>query len=95
MADTSLNLIGSQERLVIEGRFAADTVFARALAALRPNQTIYRSQIIDNVPLGALQLVDDRLPPQSALTQVAPLDSDLSGYAAQWRAMANERPHAA
>lgn len=94
MADTSLSLIGSQECLVIEGRFAADTVFARALAALRPDQTIYCSKTIDNVPLGALQLIDDRLPPQSALTQVIPLDGDLSSYATQWRAMANagERP---
>ncbi len=85
MADTSLDLIGSREPLVIEGRFAEDTVFARALARLRPDQAIYRSQVTDNVSLGALQLVDDALPPQGRLNRVQPLDVELSGYAAEWK----------
>lgn len=85
MADTSLDLIGSREPLVIEGRFAEDTVFARALAALRPHQAIYRSQVTDNVSLGALQLVDDALPPQGRLNRVAPLDAQLDAYAAEWK----------
>jgi hypothetical protein len=95
MADTSLDLIGSHEKLVIEGRFADDTVFASALAALRPQQVIYRSQVADNVSLGALQLVDDRLPPQTALARVMPLEMDLSAYAGEWRALAGRGAFAA
>jgi sugar (pentulose or hexulose) kinase len=85
MADTSLGLIGACEPLVIEGRFAEDTVFARALARLRPHQAIYRSQVTDNVSLGALQLVDNVLPPQGRLNRVTPLETALDGYAAEWK----------
>jgi sugar (pentulose or hexulose) kinase len=91
MADTSLSLIGSRESLVIEGRFAGDAVFSRALAALRPDQTIYLSQVSDNVPLGALQLIDDRLPPQAVLNRAVPLDIDLSRYASEWKSLAEAR----
>ena len=88
MADTSLSLIGAEESLVIEGRFAGDAVFCRALAGLRPHQSIYLSQVIDSVPLGALQLVDDELPPQATLKRAVPLDVDLGAYAAEWNARA-------
>jgi hypothetical protein len=88
MADTSLALIGSREGLVIEGRFANDGAFSRALATLRPNQPIYLSQVADNAPLGALQLIDDRLPPQAKLTRARPLDIDLAPYAAEWNKLA-------
>jgi sugar (pentulose or hexulose) kinase len=95
MADTSLSLIGSRESLVIEGRFAGDAVFSRALAALRPDQTIYLSQAGDNVPLGALQLIDDRLAPHATLRRAQPLDSDLSRYASEWNSLASARTSAA
>lgn len=88
MADTSLGLIGSGERLVIEGRFAGDPVFTRALAALRPAQAVYLSQMPDNVPFGALQLVDSGRPPQAALARVEPLAVDLKDYAGQWHSLA-------
>jgi sugar (pentulose or hexulose) kinase len=91
MADTSLSLIGSRESLVIEGRFASDMVFSRALATLRPDQTIYLSQVSDNVPLGALQLIDDQLPPQATLSRAQPLDIDLSRYAREWNSLASAR----
>jgi sugar (pentulose or hexulose) kinase len=91
MADTSLSLIGSRESLVIEGRFAGDAVFCRALAALRPDQMIYRSQVSDNVPLGALQLIDDRLPPQAVLSRAVPLDTDISRYAQEWNSLVRAR----
>jgi sugar (pentulose or hexulose) kinase len=91
MADTSLSLIGSHESLVIEGRFAGDMVFSRALAALRPDQTIYLSQVSDNVSMGALQLIDDQLPPQATLSRAQPLDTDLSRYASEWNSLARAR----
>ena len=88
MADTSLDLIGSCERLVIEGRFAEDAVFTRALASLRPEQSMYLSQAHNNVPIGALRLVDPAMPPVAKLVPIEPLDVDLGDYAEQWRALA-------
>lgn len=85
MADTSLALIGSTDSLVIEGRFADDPVFTRALASLRPRQNIYLSHAHDSVPYGALRLIDPDLPPHAALLRTSPLPFDLSFYTAQWR----------
>jgi sugar (pentulose or hexulose) kinase len=87
MADTSLALIGSTERLLIEGRFASDPVFARALAALRPDHTVYLSQMQDTVPLGALRLAGAELRQAGALERVAPLDFALDEYRNQWRTL--------
>ncbi len=87
MADTSLDLIRSQERLVIEGRFAEDAVFTRALAALRPHQAVYVSGMSDNIPLGALHLFSPEIRPDTALAAVAPLPADMARAAAQWRAL--------
>lgn len=88
MADASLNLIGSRDRLLIEGRFAEALIFVRALAALRPGQKTFVSNAHNDVPYGALRLLDPALPPASPLTELAPLDVDFSGYAAEWRAHA-------
>ena len=95
MADTTLDLIGSAERLLIEGRFASDPVFTRALATLRANQTVYLSQMQDTVPLGALRLAGAELRQASALERVVPLDHDLRQYARRWRELAQDLPHAA
>jgi len=92
MADTSLDLIGSRERLIVEGRFAEDAVFVRALAALRPDQTVYVADMSDNVPLGALYLFNPDARPASALKAVEPLPIDLARYAQTWRAMTQDEP---
>ena len=88
MANASFDLIGSTENFVIEGRFAGDSAFTRALAALRPRQSVYLSQVQDNVPFGALRLIDASLPPQAELVRVEPLDVDLTNYADRWRSLA-------
>jgi sugar (pentulose or hexulose) kinase len=85
MADASLDLIGSRDRLLIEGRFAEAVIFIRALAALRPQQQVFISNAHDDVPYGALRLVYPALPPASPLTAVQPLDLDFSDYARAWR----------
>ena len=85
MADTSLTLIGSRDRLLIEGRFAEAVIFIRALAALRPQQQVFVSNAHEDVPYGALRLIQPALPPASALAAVEPLDIDFSDYARQWR----------
>lgn len=86
MTDASLDLIGSKDRLVVEGRFAGDPLFVRALAQLRPTQTIYLAAAGDSVATGALRLRNPDLRPEGALTKVTPLDVDLAAYAARWRA---------
>jgi sugar (pentulose or hexulose) kinase len=88
MADASLSLIGSRDRLLIEGRFAEAQIFIRALAALRPRQRVFVSNAHDDVPYGALRLIDPALPPPSPLTKIQPLDVDFSAYAEAWRAHA-------
>ena len=90
MADATLDLVGSREHLLIEGRFAEEVVFVRALAALRPDQCVYVSNAHNDVAYGALRLVDPALAPPGELTPVAPLDIDLSAYAADWHWYATE-----
>ncbi len=51
MADASLNLIGSRDRLLIEGRFAEALIFVRAPAALRPRAEDLRVQRTQRCPL--------------------------------------------
>jgi sugar (pentulose or hexulose) kinase len=95
VADASLELIGSRERLLVEGRFAEDVVFVRALATLRPEQRVFTSNAEHDVAYGALRLVDPELAPASELTPVEPLDLDLGEYAARWRAEARRAQEAA
>lgn len=85
VADTSLDLIGSKERLLIEGRFAEAEVFVRALAALRPDTEVYVANAHNDVSFGALRLVKPSLAAQGTLRRVEPLEGDLTGYRAKWR----------
>ena len=87
VADVSLDLIGSRQRLVIEGRFAGDPVFTRMLASLRPKQAIFCSHAADSISFGALGLIDGKLPRHAALTSVKPLDFDIGSYAERWRTL--------
>jgi sugar (pentulose or hexulose) kinase len=84
LTDASLNLIGAEGPIVIEGRFAADPVFAAALAALRPQATVLRLTGSDGVALGAARLWAPDLPPRERAAPVAPLRTDLSAYADRW-----------
>jgi sugar (pentulose or hexulose) kinase len=85
MADACLELVGSRQRVLVEGRFAEAQVFVRALASLRPDDAIYVSNAEHDVSYGALRLIDNALPPLSGLVRVEPLEIDISAYAAQWR----------
>jgi sugar (pentulose or hexulose) kinase len=89
MADTALDLIGSRDCVLVEGRFAEAVIFVRALAALRPQQQIFVSNAHQDVAYGALRLVDPQLAPPVELAPIKPLSIDLSEYAAQWRARAS------
>lgn len=84
VTDAALGLIGTRERLLIEGRFARSPVFCRALASLRRDLNIYTCSAESDVSYGALRLVHPELGPPGRLTEVAPLQFDLLTYRRQW-----------
>lgn len=84
VADASLDLIGSQGCLLVEGRFAEAEVFVRALAALRPQTQVMTANAHNDVSFGALRLIDPDLRPQGELRRIEPLDGDLDSYRNRW-----------
>jgi sugar (pentulose or hexulose) kinase len=93
MADVALDLVGARGALLVEGRFAHAQVFVRALASLRPDQTVYIAHADTDVSFGALRLVDPALAPPGGLIAVEPLDHDLSAYRNAWTAaVADKEP---
>ena len=95
VADVSLSLIGSRDRILIEGRFAEAEVFVRALATLRPDAEIFVSNAHNDVSFGALRLLLPELKPACRLTRVMPLDTDLLAYRARWLREAERMEQAA
>ena len=94
VASVSLDLIGAKERILIEGRFAEAEVFVRALASLRPDDSIYVANAHNDVSYGALRLLIPGLVPTSTVRRVKPLDADLSDYAALWHHQITRRGEA-
>jgi hypothetical protein len=85
IADVSLDLIGSNDTLLIDGRFAAAPVFTQALANLRPATIVLASNNADGVAQGALRLANVNQTESMPLRQVPPLAVDMSEYRARWR----------
>ena len=85
VADTALELIGSRECLIVEGRFSASKLIVAALAALRPDMAVYAAPSSIDVSLGALMLLQRTLPSGSKLARVRPLQAPLSEYRQRWR----------
>jgi sugar (pentulose or hexulose) kinase len=85
LADTTLDLIGSKDCLIIEGRFSACTLFVAALAALRPDMAVYAAPRSIDVALGALTLLQPTLPPGGTLARVRPLKIELNAFRKRWR----------
>jgi sugar (pentulose or hexulose) kinase len=91
-ANRCLDSLGSSKRIIIDGGFAANLPFARALAALRPSQEISVSQSRDGTALGAALLwrrFARRLPVSSVVLEaVTPLGEaglDRPGLSAAYR----------
>ncbi|MBC2666785.1 carbohydrate kinase [Novosphingobium flavum] len=84
VADVSLGLIGSSQRVLVEGRFAEAEVFVRALAALRPDVAVYTANAHNDVSFGALRLIDPALRPDGELVRAEPLGADLASYRRAW-----------
>ena len=90
VADEALSLIGSRERLLIEGRFAEAEVFVRALASLRPDTHVFVANAHNDVSFGALRLIDPTLTPHGELRRIEPLAVDLAPYRARWQSLAHQ-----
>ena len=95
LADTSLNLIGARDCLLVEGRFAESDAFVRALATLRPDTAVYTANAHSDVSYGALRLLNPMLPPPGGLTAVEKIPVDLEEYRTLWRSEADRMEHAA
>jgi sugar (pentulose or hexulose) kinase len=83
LADASLDLIGSCDSLVVDGRFSRAPIFVQALANLRAKTRVMVSQDEHGVARGAMQLV--RHGGHGSLTTISPLPVDMSAYRARWR----------
>ncbi len=95
MTCAELEVVGAEGPIVIEGRFARDSVFPAALASLRaPNRVYVCPQGGDGVALGAARLVWSDLTPALGLAPVEPLPVAIDEYATSWRVTAhrNELP---
>jgi sugar (pentulose or hexulose) kinase len=88
VTNASLDLIGTRERVLVEGRFAEADLFVRALASLRPDMAVFAANSHNDVSYGARRLLNPDLPPHSRLRCVAPLAIALGDYKTRWmRAM--------
>lgn len=86
MTRASLRLIGAEGRILIEGRFATDPLYAATLAAVQP-LPVYRHERGD-VALGAARLGFPALE-LGTPELVKPLPVDLTSYAERWDVLAH------
>jgi sugar (pentulose or hexulose) kinase len=85
LADVSLDLIGSCDTVLVEGRFAQAPIFVRALAALRSTTKILVSADENGVARGALRLANIKAASEAPLETASPLPIDLREYRQRWR----------
>jgi sugar (pentulose or hexulose) kinase len=91
LADVSLDLIGSCDTVVVEGRFSASSTFVQTLAALRPATTVLVDDDTTGVAHGALCLANISRPAPAAWRRAAPLPADIRDYRARWREAAADQ----
>lgn len=89
MCDLSLDLIGSQNDIIIDGGLLKSKHFASLLGQLRGNQTIFTSPIAQGSALGAAALAFDatglpRFPNTTVLVEPLRL-AGLDAYKTRWR----------
>jgi sugar (pentulose or hexulose) kinase len=85
LADASLDLIGSRDTVLIEGRFGAAPLFVRTLASLRPKTRVLVSSDENGVVRGALRVAKVECPQCAPLTLAEPLAIDIGAYRDAWR----------
>jgi sugar (pentulose or hexulose) kinase len=94
VTDFDLDLLASGGKVVIDGSFAENPLFAGLLSALRPGQTVTVSREADGTALGASLLHGWKTrtgPVRLDLEEVPPIDLEgLDRYKAAWRRLALE-----
>jgi sugar (pentulose or hexulose) kinase len=89
MMSESLDALHSNHTIIVDGPFSQNEVFLKLLASLRPNQSIFASQLRDGTATGAacLALMPDGLLPKIdiKMCEVKPAPLDLSTYQTHWR----------
>jgi sugar (pentulose or hexulose) kinase len=90
LADVSLDLIGSNDTVLIEGRFSTAPLFARTLATLRPKTRVFVSNDENGVARGALRIAKATCPDCAPLSLVEPLAVDIAPYRDAWREAAEQ-----
>ncbi|HEX5078043.1 MAG TPA: hypothetical protein VFV80_02755, partial [Geminicoccaceae bacterium] len=89
MASASLDLLRSENRVIVDGGFVDDPLFAPLLAALRPHQPVALSREREGTAIGAALLwrwQEREAPVPLDLKEVAaPPIAGLAAYARRWR----------
>jgi hypothetical protein len=97
MTDQSLDAVGSQGDVIIDGPFGENALFAAALAALRAPQRVFRSNLREGTAAGAaligrMSAAEDLPRLKLNLTPVEPLaGTGVQGYRSEWLALAAGR----
>jgi sugar (pentulose or hexulose) kinase len=94
MMSESLDALHSNHAIIVDGPFSQNEVFLKLLATLRPNQSIFASQLRDGTATGAacLALMPDGLLPKIdiGMRQIASEKiTGLATYQTKWRQFAN------
>lgn len=89
-----LDALGSRGTIILDGTFLRDPLYARLVAALRPDETVLNNEHGDGIAAGAALLARRGTPVPDTyrdLRSPAPLAwPELIPYAARWRAAAND-----
>jgi sugar (pentulose or hexulose) kinase len=89
MMSESLDALHSNHAIIVDGPFSQNEVFLKLLAALRPEQSIFASQLRDGTATGAacLALMSDGLLPKIdiEMREIEPAGLDLAKYQSAWR----------
>ncbi|MDR7223043.1 carbohydrate kinase [Aminobacter aminovorans] len=93
MTDLSLDLIKSENLLVIDGGLAKIDLFTAMLAQLRPTQTVVRSMMSEGSATGAAALAFKALGLKPFRDETVPVSAShipgLDAYRARWRELAD------
>ena len=89
MMSESLDAINSKHAIIVDGPFSQNQVFLKLLASLRPEQSIYASELRDGTATGAacLALMPDGLLTQAdiKMRNIAPSNLELADYQRDWK----------
>lgn len=94
MTDLSLELIKSEDLIVLDGGLAKIDLFAEMVAQLRPSQTVVRSTTSEGSAAGAAALAFESIGISPFQDETVPVTAsnfrDLAAYRGRWRRLADD-----